>query len=359
MIGLVDYDLLTTETNSMLIPNVEIMKLATYYRVEEQQFCRLLSLDEVELNQYEKIYFFSEKEARPQVPENYLRANNVIYGGSAFTKDYIPFDNTVIDYTLPKPNIYVDFLREKFKTNVKINTLEHLLDDSYYRNYAGDNRLPIPAIRKNKRIFLFDKQFFYDDWQKTLDEISMRAPSSIVRIHPVICNTLGQYFTLREYQRFARTNTIILDLDIPLEESHYMFKKYKHLFLADITQTSKVCLPLGGSFKTNQIYYKDLIYKLNLLYSFWAQGIPIKIKYIEPDIGFKNPIATLSKTIEICGNISVAAKQDKTINDRIPKKKKQNFIRDERDELLKFFPYAKDLFDQNFNDLRQRGRWNI
>ena len=38
------------------------MKLATYYKLEEKQFCRLMSLDETELTAYDKIYFFSEQE---------------------------------------------------------------------------------------------------------------------------------------------------------------------------------------------------------------------------------------------------------------------------------------------------------
>jgi len=49
----------------------------------------------------------------------------------------------------------------------------------------------------------------------------------------------------------SRTNNYILDLDIPLEETHYMLKNYKHLFLADVMKTSNVAIGLGGSFSSN------------------------------------------------------------------------------------------------------------
>ena len=81
MIGLIDYDLQTSTSVNLHPPNLEIMKLATYYKLEQQHFCRLMSLNETELTAYDKIYFFSEAETRPEVPEAFLKSNNVIYGG--------------------------------------------------------------------------------------------------------------------------------------------------------------------------------------------------------------------------------------------------------------------------------------
>ena len=62
MIGLVDYDFLTSSSKTSIIPNLEIMKLAAYYRKEENEFCRLLTLEEdQDLNTYNKIYFLVNK----------------------------------------------------------------------------------------------------------------------------------------------------------------------------------------------------------------------------------------------------------------------------------------------------------
>lgn len=99
------------------------MKLATYYKVEENKFCRLISLDEQNLDPYEKIYIFSESVRPPQVPEAFKRATNVIYGGSAFTNNkYIPFENSIIDFTIPRTAIYKEFLKEKYDGGDGIKT---------------------------------------------------------------------------------------------------------------------------------------------------------------------------------------------------------------------------------------------
>ena len=246
MIGLLDYDYSSSTSTRLLVPNIEIMKLATYYKLEENHFCRLLSLEEEELTNYDKIYFFSELNINPRVPDNFLRAKNVIYGGTAFTNGkYIPFENEIIDFTIPRPTIYKDSLKQKYNDGIKSKVINHVLDDSYYRNYAGKNKLPLPAIQPKKRIFLYDREFFYDDWEYTIKTISARRPSTIIRIHPIICKTLAQYFTMRNYQKLSRENEIILDLDIPLNEVNYMLKHYKNLFLADITSNSKVYLFIG------------------------------------------------------------------------------------------------------------------
>ena len=62
MIGLLDYDWCSSKSTTSLIPNLEIMKLATYYKIEENKYCRLLDLNEESLDSYNKIYFFSESD---------------------------------------------------------------------------------------------------------------------------------------------------------------------------------------------------------------------------------------------------------------------------------------------------------
>ena len=105
--GLVDLQLQSWDKPQLCPPNLEIMKLATYYKQEENKFCRLINLDESELSNYEKIYIFSESKNFITVPEAFKKATNVIYGGTAFTNNkYVPFTNKIIDYTIPTPGIY-------------------------------------------------------------------------------------------------------------------------------------------------------------------------------------------------------------------------------------------------------------
>lgn len=118
MIGLVDYDLQTATSVNLTPPNIEIMKLARYYKVEENTFCRLVSLQDTELTGYDKIYFFSESNKTVHVPDAFKKADNVIYGGSAFTDTYKPFENSIIDFTIPSPSVYKDFLKQKYQDGV-------------------------------------------------------------------------------------------------------------------------------------------------------------------------------------------------------------------------------------------------
>ena len=359
MIGLVDIDLQTSTATNLCPPNIEIMKLATYYKTEENLFCRLINLDETELTSYDKIYIFSEADTQPQIPEAFRRANNVIYGGTAFTKGiYKPFENDLIDYTIPRTFIYKPLLAEKYVAGLKDTVITHILDDSYYRMYAGESKLPITPLLPKHRMFIYDRDFFVPDWRNIIDKIIERNPSSIQPIHPIICKTINNYFGVREYNKISKNTTIILDLNIPLDDTPLLMKKYKNKFLADIRESSNVYITLGGTFDTRGQYLKDFIYKLNLLYVFWSQDIPLKIKYIKPQIGYTDPIANISRLVEIwtASNTNLT----KSIHDRIPKDKKSTEIRPERSEgraIIERFPSAKTLFYQTRETVKKGGFW--
>lgn len=226
--------------------------------------------------------------------------------------------------------------------------------------YAGTEQLPIPPVYSRKRFWIFDKNIFYPNWKEIIEKITMRNPSSIMTIHPIVCSKLSQFFDARNMEKIARNNTYILDIPIPLNEVKYMLKTYKNLLLAEINKTSDIYLALGGNFPTSGQYLKDFIYKINLLYSYWTQGIPIKIKYVIPPAGHYDPISNLSQLVERwTRNPSM---YNKTINDKIPKDKSMSEVRApraERDKLIESFPAAKDLFFQNFNSLKKGGYWKL
>lgn len=359
MIGLIDYDLQTATSVNLRPPNLEIMKLATYYKLEQQQFCRLVSLDETELSAYDKIYFFSEAETQPQVPTPFLQANNVIYGGTGFTNGiYRPFDNELIDFTLAKPSIYKEYLKQCYQDGIKTKVIGHILDDSYFRQYAGNNKLPLPPILPHKRLWVYDIDFMQPGWEEWAETAEKRMCSSIATIHPIFCHKMSEFMTIRNNSTIARGNTIILDLDIPLDETKYLFREYKQFFLADITKYTTVSLKIGGTFATNFQYYKDLIYKLNLLYCFWSNNIPIKLRYFPPQLGTNCCITNLLRAIELWAN---SANRKWTINDKITRKKMKVPTTEYAEELLvlKFHPTAADLFKQSYLDLSTRGFWRI
>lgn len=361
MIGLVDYDWFYPKYKDRLIPNLEIMKLATYYHFEEKKFCRLLTLEETELDQYQTIYFFSETGNNIIIPPQYLRAKNVIYGGTAFTKGiYKPFENSIIDYTIAKPFIYKEFLKKQYQDGTKAKVITHVLDDSYYRMKSGNDILPIPPVIPKKRIYIYDRNIFIPHWKEIFSELVNRRPSVIIPIHPIYCNKITDYFALRNEHKFNRTAEFILDLNIPLEECHYLFKKYTQLFLADITVKSKIYILLGGSFQSQLQYINDFIYKMNLLYLFWSQGIPIKIQYQIPDIIYNNPLYLIEQLIETWTNNK--SKDKKTLNEYLianTTKENKNEIQSELELIFSKFLNARDLLKYNYTILNQQKFWRI
>ena len=149
------------------------MKLAEYYKREENIFCRIIHLDETELSGYERIYIFSEDDGCITVPDAFKRATNTIYGGSAFTnKIYVPFQNELIDYTIPRANIYSSILKEKYAAGMKESIIGHILDDSYYRRFIGEKELPLPPINRRKRVYIYDRDFFQPGWEDIVDDIA-------------------------------------------------------------------------------------------------------------------------------------------------------------------------------------------
>lgn len=359
MIGLVDLDLQQSTSVNLCPPNIEIMKLATYYKTELNTFCRLINLHETELTSYDKIYVFSEAEERPQVPEAFLCAPNVVLGGTAFTNGiYKPFENEIIDYVIPRTSIYKPLLADKYATGLRSSTVLHILENSYYRMYAGNNKLPITPVTPKKKIFIYDTDFFVPDWRKIIEEISSHSPSSIKPIHPIICKTVANYFNVRGFQRMARDAEVILDLDIPLDETPILMRKYKNKFLEDVNKTSNVYITIGGSYDSEKQYIRDFAYKLNLLYIFWSNKIPLKIKYRTPKIGYINPIHDLSRLVETWANRETSGY--KSINDRIPKDKSRFNVRIERqqrDLVLQLFPSATYLFTQTRETVEKGGFW--
>ena len=359
MIGLVDLQLQSWNKPQLCPPNLEIMKLATYYQYEENKFCRLINLDETEFGGYDKVYIFSESKDYITVPEAFKRASNVIYGGTAFTNGkYVPFENKLIDYTIARARVYSNFLKEKYIAGLKDIEVKHLLDNSYYRWHAGETVLPLPSIQKRHRIYIYDIDFFQEDWRSVIYKIMDRNPSSINFIHPAHYKKISDFLEVRENSLIAKGNDAFLDLNIPLKETPILMKHYKNRLLAVVRPSSQIYLSLGGSFYYQSDYLKDIIYKLNLLYVFWSCNIPLKIKYEEPTLGCYNPISDLSKLIMTWTQGETS--KYKSIIDRIPKDKSMSDVRPEREQLrviLDRYPSSETLFRQTTETAKQGGFW--
>ena len=359
MIGLVDLQLQSWDKPQLCPPNLEIMKLATYYQAEENKFCRIINLTETEFGGYEKIYVFSESKNFITVPEALKKATNVEYGGTAFTNGiYIPFENKLIDYTIARPNIYATFLKERRAQGLADKEIERLLDNSYYRWHAGDDVLPLPAINKRRRLYIYDIDFFQEGWRPIMNRIIERKPTTIQFIHPMRYRKISDFLDVRENSLVAKNQDCFIDLNIPLKETPILMKHYKNRLLAVVMPSSQVYLPLGGSLHYQTDYFRDILYKLNLLYVFWSCNIPMKLKYEEPAFGCYNPLSDLSKLMSTWSQGETC--NYKSIIDRIPKDKKLTEIRPEREQIrviLNRYPSSETLFRQTTETVKKGGFW--
>lgn len=358
MIGLVDLNLQKAQ-KTLPPPNLEIMKLAEYYKHEENRYCRLINLDETEFAGYDKIYIFSENDNCIDIPEALRRESNVIYGGSAFTnKKYIPFENELIDYTFPRPAIYGNFLKEKYHAGETEKRIEHILDDTYYRRFAGEKELPIPPVARRKRVYIYDRDFFTPGWERIIDDIAEHKPSSVNFIHPVHFYKLSDFFKVRENEIISKSNDVFLDINIPLQDTKYMLRTYKNKLLELIMPRSQIFLSLGGSYHYQTEYYKNFVYKMNLLYTLWSNRIPIRLKYEEPTLGCFDPLADLSRLIATWSASHL--RKTHTIYEYMPNKSKQENVLAAKEQariLVEKFPHQNILFMQTTASLSKAGRW--
>jgi hypothetical protein len=136
---------------------------------------------------------------------------------------------------------------------------------------------------------------------------------------------LSDFFTIRENNIISKSNDVFLDIKVPLTDMNYMMRHYKNKLLELIMPRSQIFLSIGGSYYYQIEYYKNFIYKMNLLYSFWANRIPIRLKYVEPALGCFDPLSDLSKLIASWSSSPVRKYQ--TIYDRMPKTSKVDSVK--------------------------------
>ena len=96
---------------------------------------------------------------------------------------------------------------------------------------------------------------------------------------------------------------------------------------------------------------------MNLLYSFWANEIPLRIYFTEPKIGIKNPLYDLEKTIANWTILHTTKHtEDRTLMPRI---QRNRTLAEQCNIVISMYPSAKTLFEQSYNELVKRRYWRI
>lgn len=361
MIGLYDYDLVNSR-KQLDVPNLEIMKLASYYQYECKTVCQLITCEEELDYSYDKIFFCSDNPIK-ELPKKIISHPNVEFHGLGFSNGiYIPLEPSIIEHAIPRTSIYKDFLRNKYQEEaIKGEKINKFLDNTYYRMYAGNERLPIPPIHPKRKVYLYDVDFFYNDWEAIIDEIAAKKPSNIVRINPIHCENMSQFWEVRAIPKLARNTTFIWDFPLPFSDLNVFFKKYLKTFLADIIGYSNIGFYLGknyyNDFNDKHFYAQNLYHKLNLLYSFWAKGVPISLFYFPPKSGTYNPFDELFTMVSTWTSAVRKRKEEKTRT-----LKEKLFTKIQKAEYAKLIDLQPDivaLFEQTFESVYKRGYWRV
>lgn len=334
-------------------PSLAAMKTAAYLKMEQTDTVILIT-DLAAADNYEKIYFFSDKPLEELPKEIFTMKNIELYG------KYLEPVPRIVEHMTPDITIYHNIVQSRLVQKItSTNRALQFLDSIYYQVYGSEGeRLPIPPSSNRKRFYIYDEDFLgYENCWDILKEIEERTPSGIYMTKPIQCHTIKQFFTLREdYEKVSRANKIILDYFVPLHHFDVYFSKYKLKLLGEITKNSEVYVYLGKNYSANAygevFYLKNLYYCLNLIFSYMSRNIPIKAELF-PAEDAVNPYIEIFQALRQWTNNS---NQDASIQKYCVSKK----AKEKLDTFLKENPAMEIFFNKTKNDLiNTRGIWRI
>ena len=350
MIGFFDLDLYYS--NSLTLPNLELMKLARYYRVEEKIFSRLIKPDEEDFDGYDKIFVCSNNAVK--LPEKIRETKKFELVGPAFTAgQYVPFENELIEYMSPRKKIYTDYLKSIYDFSLDYRKINDFLDNTYYRAYCNHKMLPLPPSLPRKKIFLYDDDFSDFNWTELQEKFAKRKPSSVICINPIFCKTPQEFYEIRKYQIFSHKNILVLDFNFSYNEWVEFLKKDENKLKAEIVLSSNIFIPFGGREKVPNTFFgycQEIKSRLNLLYTFWTRNIPIKMFFVREPQSEKQPFKNL------CPHIEKFSKRGIGANFSLSKGIKGE-AKEELDDFLKYYPEQFSLFRQNYQTISKGGKW--
>lgn len=356
MIGIYDWDFSCYKGKGLSTPSIEAMKMATYVKRYEKKPCRLLDSLEQILN-CEKVYFFSNKVV-DDLPPDVFFYDNVEFYGNYLAEQISP----LIQHMPPYVDLYKDHIQKKI-ADKRVSPTKALtfLESIYYQAKVEgeDKTLPLPPFPSQRRVYIYDRDFLaYEDCWEILDSIIEKKPTSIYMTEMIQCHTIKQFLYLREeYERVSRSNKIALDYFVPLHQLEVYFGKYKMKLLGEITTNSSIYIYLGKSYGAqaynNTFYVKNILYCLNLLFSYYSRNIPVMAEIYYPKFEEDNPYLEIYKAIKAwANNDDWDVELQTSFRTKIQKEKLK--------QLLEKHPIMKPFFSYSKNKLKEtRGIWRI
>lgn len=344
MIGLYDADLFF---DNKVLPNLEVMKLAAYYTQKHREVCRLLTPLDKDLSAYDAIFCCSEKSN--SIPKSFQETGkNITYVGPPLCGgEYIPFDNEEIDFWKPKLSIYKNFLRERRKITLPDDVIKGFLTKTYHRMYAGDKEIPPPQNSyAHKQFVIYDIDNTYKDWQRIISDVEKgeKKPASIVFRHPLKCKSEDDVQFVLHSAFIKKETLILLDFDAnTIQDKKALIETNRPLFISIDTSN---CYSANDEVEV----MRKTLYKL---YSFWAQGIPLKLYY--GDEGVYNG-DTYEVVFEALSRWTATSKHHLTFTKKKQSNGEENY-KDKLQEIIWNYAGMGELFNHSFQGLKEGKRY--
>ena len=357
MIGLLDYDMLTDRV-FLPYPNLELMKLSRYFREVEKKNHELVTNLNM-LDSYEKVFLRSEKpidKIDKQIISNPLVESGGLYFSGGI---YKPFDRKEIEYLSPNISLYKPLLRAKIEEKPnRIKDINNFLDDTYYRMYAGDDKLVIPKVNRNKKVIVYDDRIFDHPFDDILNELISRGCRKVVFKYPVICRSIEDFFMLVSNPKISSDVKYVLDIDFEKESLPKIINQYKNRFKEFVRFNSDISFYFGKNYRNNyygqEFFINNLLLSLNILYYFWSEDIPIKLKLWNKSNEINNIYHILFQSIERA-SYQMVEHRSKCFQDYIRNAKVKETYR----KLCGNYRDQKELFNQTYINIAKLGYWRL
>lgn len=124
-VGIIDADLIGRKTHRF--PNLASMKISTYHKNAGYDVSLLMGYDTIK--EYDKVYISKAFTDTP-VPEDVIKMNNVICGGTGFFYDKARPLPAEIEHSKPDYHLYDDWVNKQIQSGINRNNFTYYLDYS-------------------------------------------------------------------------------------------------------------------------------------------------------------------------------------------------------------------------------------
>lgn len=356
MIGLLDYDILQGRV-FLPYPNLELMKLSAHYREKGIQHELVTNVNMVD--SYERVIMRSDLPIA-KINKNLVNNPHIeLTGLSVSGGTYKSLEPHELEYEVPNVELYKAYLRTKLAEKPKkTSEIGHFLDDSYYRMYAEEEKLIMPHVKRNKDVIIYDEDVFYGDLSDVLQSLANRNCRKIIFKNPVLCHSFDDFLMVISNKKVLGATKFILDFNISEQNAAKLIYSYRNKLKEFIYYATDISMYLGKNYKNNyygqDFFIKDLKSKLNILYYFWSESIPLKLVLWNRT----NPLDNMYDSLLVAisnGIYKMINHRDLTLRACLTQKP----IQDSLNNILFFHPSLKNLLNQSYNNLSQNQCWRL